>query len=108
MEGRDRSSTVLLLVDLIKESKLDSDQITKIINIINNLSIATENQKKRFMMYYGLNTNGIKSKNFTEIAKIYGCTVSAIRCSVITVKNKLSRLNEEFDIIEEIVNSFEN
>lgn len=108
MNNKDRGSIVSSLIELIEQSKLNINQRTQIIEIIENLNIATETQKERFLMYYGLNKNGTKSKNFTEISKLYGCTPSAIRLSVVTVKNKLSRLNKEFEILEKIVNSFEN
>lgn len=108
MNDKDKSSIIASLLELTKESKLNNNQKKKIINIVENMNFATETQKERFMMYYGLSENGIKSRNFTEIAKMYGCTVSAVRFSVVTVKNKLSRLNEEFEEIEKIVNSFES
>lgn len=47
-------------------------------------------------------------KNLNKIAKIYGCTASAVRGSVISVKNKLSKLNEEFKVIEQVVTECEN
>ena len=46
--------------------------------------------------------------NGQELFKIYGCTASAVRGSVISVKNKLSKLNEEFKVIEQVVTECEN
>lgn len=103
MKNKDKSLVVNELLDLAKKSKLNSDQKRKILNIVENLDNATETQKERFIIYYGFNDNGLNLRNLTKIEKAYDCTPSAVRLSVITLKNKLSRLNEEFEIIEQVV-----
>lgn len=103
MKNKDKSSVVNELLELAKKSKLNSEQKKRIVKIVENLEDATETQKERFIIYYGFNDNGVNLRNLTKIAKSYGCTPSAVRLSVVTLKNKLSRLNEEFEIIEQVV-----
>lgn len=98
-----KSKTINTLIKLAQTSKLNNEQKDRIAEIIDNMDILTEIQKDRFIMYYGLNTNGIDFRTYIKIAKIYRCSVSAVRLSVVTVKQKLVRLEEEFKIIEDIV-----
>ena len=99
----EKSKTINTLTKLALTSKLNDEQKDKIAEIVDNMDILTEIQKDRFIMYYGLNTNGIDFRTYTKIANIYKCSVSAVRLSVVTVKQKLVRLEEEFKIIEDIV-----
>ncbi|HJJ16149.1 MAG TPA: hypothetical protein OIM60_07100 [Clostridiaceae bacterium] len=103
MKDEDKILIVNELLELAKQSKLNKSQKNKILKIIENLD-ATEIQKERFIIYYGFNDNNIKFGNLTKIAKLYGCTMSTVRASVISVRIKLIRLNEECEIIKEIVN----
>ena len=104
MKFEDKSIIIDKFIELAKKSKLNSEQK----KIIENLNETTETQKERFILYYGLNEFGPDVKNLNKIAKIYGCTASAVRGSVISVKNKLSKLNEEFKVIEQVVTECEN
>lgn len=103
MISDDRSKTVNTLIELAKTSKLNDEQKNKIVEILDNMDILTETQRERFIMYYGLNTNGLDFRKLIKIAKIYNCSTSAVRLSVVTVKQKLVRLGEEFKIIEDVV-----
>lgn len=58
-----------------------------------HLKNTTDIQKDRFISFYGLDKNSDKGQTLGEIAEKYNCSITAIRCSVISVKNKLSRLN---------------
>ena len=58
-----------------------------------HLKNTTDIQKDRFISFYGLDKNSDKGQTLGEIAEKYNCSTTAIRCSVISVKNKLSRLN---------------
>lgn len=108
MKFKYKSLVVDELLELAKKSKLNTNQKKRILNIVENLDNATETQKERFILYYGFNDNGMDFRNLTKISKAYGCTTSAVRLSVVSLKNKLSKLNEEFKIIEQVVNECEN
>ena len=58
-----------------------------------HLKNTTDIQKDRFISFYGLDKNSDKGQTLGEIAEKYNCSTTAIRCSVISVKNKLSILN---------------
>ena len=58
-----------------------------------HLKNTTDIQKDGFISFYGLDKNSDKGQTLGEIAEKYNCSTTAIRCSVISVKNKLSRLN---------------
>lgn len=100
----EKSLIVDSLIELAKKSKLNSNQKKRILDMIESLDNATEIQKERFILYYGFNTNGRDFRNLTKIAKSYGCTVNAVRASVVSLRNKLSKLKKEFKIIEQVVN----
>ena len=103
MDKDEKSEIVKTLVELAENSKLNNEQKDRIVEILDNMDILTETQRERFIMYYGLNTNGLDFRTLEKIAKIYKCSTSAVRLSVVTVKQKLVRLDEEFKIIEDIV-----
>lgn len=98
-----KSKTVDTLIKLAKTSKLNNEQKNRIVEILDNMDILTETQRERFIMYYGLNTNGLNFRKLIKIAKIYDCSTTAVRLSIVTVKQKLVRLDEEFKIIEDVV-----
>lgn len=104
MNSDEKSLTIDTLLELAKKSKLNNNQKNKIVQIVENMDNVTETQRERFIMYYGLNTNGLDFKNMKKIAKIYKCTISAIRISIVSVRNKLVRLNEGFEVIEQVLN----
>ena len=108
MKFKDKSMIVDTLIELAKESKLNTDQRKRILDIVENLEKATETQKERFILYYGLSENKKERKKLIEIAKIYGTTTSDIIHSIISVRNKLSRLHEGFEVIEQVVNECVN
>lgn len=99
----EKIKTVNTLIKLAKTSKLNNEQKDRIVKILDNTDILTETQRERFIMYYGLNTNGLDFRNLEKIAKIYKCSISAVRLSIVTAKNKISKLEDEFKIIEEVV-----
>ena len=104
MENDEKSEIVSKLINLAETSKLNNEQKDKIVKLLDNTDILTETQRERFIMYYGLNTNGLDFRTLEKISKIYKCSTTAIRLSIVTVKQKLVRLDEEFKIIEEVVN----
>ena len=98
-----KSKTIDKLIKLAKTSKLNNEQKNRIVEILDNMDIITETQRERFIMYYGLNTNGLNFRKLIKIAKIYDCSTTAVRLSIVTVKQKLVRLDEEFKVIEDVV-----
>ncbi|MBP3596892.1 MAG: hypothetical protein J6J60_05800 [Clostridia bacterium] len=99
----EKSEIVSTLIKLAENSKLNNEQKDRIVEILDNMDIITETQRERFIMYYGLNTNGLDFRTLDKIARIYECSTSAVRFSVVTVKQKLVRLEDEFKIIIDIV-----
>lgn len=102
MKDIDKNSIVDSLLELARKTKLNKNQKNRFSNIVDNLENATETQKERFIMYYGLNTNGMDFTKLSKIAQIYGCTTPAIRNSIITLRNKLSNLEDDFYDLEEL------
>lgn len=92
------------LLELMKNSRLNKNQKLKIMNLVKEEKTATRVQKERFMLLYGLNKNNRKNMKIVQIAKLYRCTPSAIRGSVFAMRCKLLKYDEEFSIIENIVN----
>lgn len=93
------------LLELLLEGKLNNKQKAKIIELLEQDKYITENEMERFSLLYGLNTNGKKTFTFKQIAKIYNCSDSAIRCSVSSMKRKLLKYTDskENTIIKNIV-----
>lgn len=96
------------LLELMKNSKLSDSQKLKIMNLVDQEETATKKQKERFKLFYGLNVNGEKYMNLSQISKISGCTCPAIKSSILAMKRKLLKYEKEFSIIENIVNEFGN
>lgn len=107
MISDEKSKIVNSLIKLAKTSKLDIEQKKKIVEILDNMEIITETQRERFIMYYGLGVYSKERKTLIKIATIYGVTVNAVRYSITNVKNKLTRLENEFEVLEQIVNECE-
>lgn len=108
MDFEEKSLLVNKLLKLAKTSKLSNNQKKIILTIVESLDNVTEIQKRRFILYYQLNTQNKKKSTLSSIGKFYGCNKNAIRASVIRVKSKLKRLNKEIKTIEEIVKKHEN
>lgn len=104
MKHSEKSLILDELSKLMKKSRLSNSQKKEIINLVKQEKKATEIQKERFMLFYGLNESGKKCMNLPQIAEKYGCTPPAIRCSVLSMRCKLLKYEEEFSIIENIVN----
>ncbi len=108
MNFKSRSEITDKLVELMNESKLSYDQKQKVCTVVKNLKNTTDIQKDRFISFYGLDKNSDKGQKLGEIAEKYNCSTTAIRRSVVSVKNKLSRLNENVEIIKKIIDENNN
>ncbi len=82
------------LLELLRKGKLNNNQRAKLMDLIDEDDTATENEKERFMLYYGINKNGRKPMKFKQIAQIYGCSDAAIRNSVYSMKRKFLKYTD--------------
>ena len=92
LEREQYSNKVHDFLDNIKNKKLDYEPKVLLIDFIKNLQNGTDKQKRRFLLYYNLTLDDSKSLNYSEIAKIEGCSSSAIKISVINIISQLVRL----------------
>lgn len=94
------------LLELLSKGKFNNSQKAKIMDLIDKDATATENEKERCMLYYGLNKNNRKPLNYKQIAQIYGCSDSAIRNSVYSMKRKLLKYTDTKEnlIVKKIIN----
>lgn len=90
----ERKSIIQRLIKILKENKLNDIHKDYVCEIVLNTK-KTKQQAERFYMYYGLGTYKENSKTMLEISKHYNCTVSAIRCSVMSVEHALYRIPED-------------
>lgn len=104
MSAENNIITVEKLIYLMSNDKLNGTQKEKLLKAIKSMQIATEIQKERFILFYGLSK---KRKNYFEIAQKYDCSYTAVRSSILETKNKLSRVENVMDIIKEIVSECE-
>ena len=96
------------LLELLKSSKLNNKQKMKMLECVENEETATKKQKERFCLFYGLNRNGKKDMNYTQIAKIYNCSSTAVKYSIISMRIRLRRNNKNIKIIEEILEEYKS
>lgn len=93
------------LLKLLRNGKLSKTQKTEILNLIEQDDDATDNERERFSLYYGLNVNEKEPLNFKQIAQLYGCSESSIRTSVYNMKRKMLKYTdlEENEIVKRII-----
>ena len=105
MSEDEKSLLVDELLELMKKSKLTKSQKISIMQIVDEQEKATENQRERFCLYYGLNVNDRKNMGFKQIAELYGCSYNAIRNSISSMRRKIINYssNQKFLIIKKIV-----
>lgn len=94
------------LLELLSKGKINNSQKAIIMDLIDKDDTVTDNEKERFSLYYGLNTNGKEPLNFRQISKVYECSDSAIRNSVYSMKRKLLKYTDtkENIIVKNIIN----
>ena len=89
-----------LLLFAQKES-LNEKQKKAFLKIVKELPKGTNLQKERFIMYFGLDKTKGKRK---KICEIYNCTASAVRESVMSIRNLLMRMpNEKIEMLQKIM-----
>ncbi len=100
----DYSDRLHAFLKQIKKEQVDESQIEILIDIASHLERNTKKQITRFITYYC-------SKDQVTLAKMAreeGCTVNAIRCSLVSVTFSLVKLNDyRKDILIKIMNDIQ-
>lgn len=94
------------LLIILKENKLTEGQKKKLLTIVENIPTATDLQKERFILTFGLDTTK-KKYTLKEICEICNCRQSSIRNSIIGLRCKLIRKTsiKDIEIFKNIVES---
>lgn len=91
------------LLELLEKNIISDTDKNKIYDVVMSMDKKTDKQKDRLARYFGIKPNNLKRETMTNIAKSYGCTPSAIRSSVISVRAGLYRISkEDFTILKTI------
>ena len=89
------SSQVHNFLGNIKIKNIDENKKILLADFIKGLENGTEKQKRRFLMYYNLMPNSNNNVlNYSDIAKMEGCSISAIKTSIISIISHLVRLED--------------
>lgn len=92
------------LIKALKENKLNEIQKKQLLEIVMSIDKATDLQKERFVLYYGLDGNQGKC-SISEIAKLQKCSYPGIRLSVNKIESRLIRVSDDkIEILKQIVN----
>lgn len=102
MDCEEKREIIDRLEELALEDKYSAEHKKRLFSIIMDLKIGTSLQRERYILYYGLNINKKRRYNYTEIAKMYKCTPSNIKGSVMSMRRALIRL------IPDEIKKFEN
>lgn len=81
-------------LDTIRIKKIAKSNKVILTSFIENLEKATEKQKRRFLMYYNLMPNSDKVLSYTDIARLEGCSISAIKNSILAIILQLIKLED--------------
>lgn len=92
------------LMYLLEKDILTDYKKQKILEIVINMKDATDMQKERFVLYYGLDKKQKRIHNASKIAELQNCTSSNIRQSINNIKLKIVRLpDEQIETIRKII-----
>ena len=94
-----KNSLINELVGLMQNSILTKNQKLEIMELIDRQDKASENEKERFCLYYGLNINNRKNMTYNQITSLYGCSYNAVKYSILNMKRKLINYLEDQDIV---------
>lgn len=95
----DNYKNVYKLIEFLKNNKLNANQKQAIYNIITSLENNTEKQKTRFIMYYSLKPSQTEKYTLASIGRCFGCSASAIKFSIISVRRALISLKDERSLV---------
>lgn len=89
------SSQVHNFLGNIRIKDIDKNKKALLTDFIKGLEDGTEKQKRRFLMYYNLMPNSNNNVlNYSDIAKMESCSISAIKTSIISIISYLVRLED--------------
>lgn len=92
----------------MKQNNISDFHKEKIYNMVKNLNKKTQQQKERFIRYYGLKPKEFKKETLSTIAKESHCNISAVRISVVTIRRALFNVSEDnFLILKEIYKEYQ-
>ncbi len=94
------------ILDKLKKQKIDNYNMQILYEIVMNLDDATNIQKRRFLLYFGLMPDIKYRKTLLSIANEYGCTTTAVRNSLHAIVRKLISINDE-EILQTLKNMSE-
>ena len=98
----DYSDRLHAFLKQIKKEQVDESQIEILIDIVSHLERNTKKQITRFITYYCSKDQ----VTLAIMAREEGCTVNAIRCSIVRVTFSLVKLNDyRKDILIKIMNN---
>lgn len=79
----------------IRIKDIDKNKKILLADFIKGLEDGTQKQKRRFLMYYNLMPNSNNNiLNYSDIAKMESCSISAIKTSIISIISYLVRLED--------------
>ncbi len=103
----DYSDRLHAFLKQIKKEKISESQIEILTDIVSHLERNTKKQIKRFITYYCSKDND-NQVTLAKMAQEEGCTVNAIRCSIVRVTFSLVKLNDyRKDILIKIMNDIQ-
>lgn len=91
----DENELIKMFLTKLKKGLIKDETRKRLYKLVINLNKRTEKQKERFILLYNLKPNQKEKYNGTSLANEQGCTLSAIKYSVIRVKSNLVNLKGE-------------
>lgn len=100
---------ILELLELLKKNKLGENEKQKIYDIVQSLEKRTENQKKKFVLLYGLEKGQKERYRMCDLVIMYDCAPSTIRNAAMRVEHTLMHLKDErMSTIKSILEEYKN
>ena len=94
---------------VLKYANMENEDKRKVYEIVMKMPNKTTKQKRRFTKLYGLNIDDLQKSTLTEIAKLEGCTLTAIRDSVLGIKTSLWKIPEkDFEMLQSIYRKYQD
>ena len=101
--------TIVALLELMTKVDISNNDKQKIYDAIMNMQSKTTTQKDGFTRYIGVKPKEFKKETYKEIAESYGCSTSAIRCSVYSTQSGLYRIQDDgYAVLEKIYKKYQH
>ncbi len=92
----------------MKKIDISNEDKQKIYDAIMSMKSKTEMQKDRFTRYIGVKPKEFKRETYKELAESYGCSISAIRCSVYSTQAGLYRIQDNgYAVLEKVYKKYQ-